>query len=351
MLAHVPRRFLFCSLIFLISLLANGQLHPWVVRLKAEAAKPAQLVIQTSSSAEVYLDDIFRGKASSEGRLVIDNPQPREHALRVSLAGKRESRQNVTIVAGQETRIEVLLESNAPPSPVETRRNSEDGLMYVWIPPGNSMMGCSPEDDACFDNEKPAHQVTITRGFWIGQTPVTVGAYKRFTQATKLQIPRAPSSNSSWIHEEMPIVMVSWENARDYCEWMGGRLPTEAEWEYAARGGSTEPLYGLIDEIAWYRQNSLDQTHDVAEKRANSFGLYDMLGNVLEWVNDWYEVNYYEKSPTQDPQGPSRGQCHVTRGGAGEFPPPYILVSRRRGDNSQDIGCVNVGFRCVGKDL
>jgi hypothetical protein len=84
--------------------------------MKPEAAKPAQLVIQTSPSAEVYLDDIFRGKASAEGRLVIDNPQPREHALRISLAGKKDSRQNGTIVAGQEARIEVLLESNAPPA-------------------------------------------------------------------------------------------------------------------------------------------------------------------------------------------------------------------------------------------
>jgi formylglycine-generating enzyme required for sulfatase activity len=212
-------------------------------------------------------------------------------------------------------------------------------------------MGCSPEDDACYDNEKPAHQVTITRGFWFGQAPVTVGAYKRFAQATELQIPRAPGSNSGWIHEEMPIVMVSWENARACCEWMGGRLPTEAEWEYAARANSTEPRYGPIDEIAWHRQNSGDQMHNVAEKRANGFGLCDMLGNVFEWVNDWYEENYYENSPAQDPKGPSGGQHPVMRGGTWEFDPPYIRVSRRRGDAPPAIWISNVGFRCVGEDL
>jgi formylglycine-generating enzyme required for sulfatase activity len=223
--------------------------------------------------------------------------------------------------------------------------------MYVWIPPGDFIMGCSPEDNACYDNEKPAHQVTISRGLWIGQTPVTVGAYKRFARATELQMLPAPIFNSGWIHEEMPIVNVSWENAQAYCEWMGGRLPTEAEWEYAARAGSSEPRYGPIDEIAWYRQNSGDHTHNVAEKRANSFGLYDMLGNVLEWVNDWYQANYYENSPAQDPQGPSGGQYRVMRGGAWQFVPPYIRVSRRRGDAGPATRIGNVGFRCGGEDL
>ena len=131
----------------------------------------------------------------------------------------------------------------------------------------------------------------------------------------------------------MPIVDVTWDDAQAYCSWAGGRLPTEAEWEYAARAGSTAARYGDLDEIAWYADNSgrqrLDSDriwnedranyakrlnengngmHEVGQKRANGFGLYDMLGNVWEWVNDWYDENYYQNSPSQDPAGPASGQ-------------------------------------------
>jgi len=178
----------------------------------------------------------------------------------------------------------------------------KDGLKYVWIPPGTFMMGCSPGDTKCGADEKPPHHVTITKGFWLGQTEVTVGAYKRFAAATGRQMPDTPGFNSRWTNENMPIVNVTWNDAHDYCAWAGGRLPTEAEWEFAARGGSTEARYGPIDDVAWYDGNSGGQTHDVAQKRPNNIGLYDMLGNVWEWVNDWYDQNYYQQ-PFARPAG------------------------------------------------
>ena len=259
-----------------------------------------------------------------------------------------------------------------PPGRGPVKQNSKDGLKYVWIPPGTFMMGCSPGDTEC-DFEKPSHQVTVTKGFWIAQTPTTVGAYKRFASATGQQMPSAPNFNFNWTNDNMPIVNVSWNDAQTYCQWAGGRLPSEAEWEYAARGGSTEARYGPLDEVAWYADNSgrqrLDSaeivksdsanyfkrlngngngTHDVAQKRANGFGLYDTLGNVWQWVNDWYDANYYQSSPSSDPPGPSSGQHRVVRGGAWYFGPRGVRVSARAGV-IPDVGVSYVGFRCVGE--
>jgi formylglycine-generating enzyme required for sulfatase activity len=228
------------------------------------------------------------------------------------------------------------------------RENPKDGLKYVWIPPGTFMMGCSPGDDQCVDNEKPSHQVTISKGFWIGQTEVTVGAYKRFAVATGRQMPPAPSFSFGWANDAMPIVNLTWNDARDYCAWAGGRLPTEAEWEYAARGGSTEARYGKLDEIAWYDKNSGGQTHEVGKKRANSFGLFDVLGNVLEWVNDWYDEKYYKSSPSKDPPGPWSGSLHVLRGGSWHSDPRVVRVSIRSALGPAHMYSY-VGFRCGGE--
>jgi len=146
----------------------------------------------------------------------------------------------------------------------------------------------------------------------------------------------------------MPIVDVSWDDAHAYCGWMGGRLPTEAEWEYAARAGSTEARYGPIDEIAWYSDNSGGQTHDVRQKRANDLGLYDMLGNVWQWVNDWYDEKYYQSSSSQDPPGPTSGQLRVLRGGSWLDDPRTVRVSGRNGLNPA-VRYLDLGFRFGGE--
>jgi len=227
------------------------------------------------------------------------------------------------------------------------RENSRDGQQYVWIPPGTFMMGWLPEYSSLWGRgEVPAHQVTITRGFWIGQTPVTVGAYMRFAGATGRQVPDAPAFNAGWANGNMPIVNVTWDDAAAYCGWMGGRLPTEAEWEYAARGGSVESCYGHPDEIAWHRQNSGGRPHDVAQKLPNGFGLYDMLGNVWEWVNDWWHAAYYENSPSRDPSGPASGRARVLRGGSWREGPIRVSYRYRYHPASR---LDHVGFRCAGE--
>lgn len=161
-------------------------------------------------------------------------------------------------------------------------------------------------------------------------------------------MPGAPDFNTGWANENMPIVNVSWDDATAFCGWAGGRLPTEAEWEYAARAGSAEARYGPIDEVAWYSNNSGQEAHEVAQKRANRFGLYDMLGNVWQWVNDWYDQNYYQSSPSQDPTGAASGQSRVLRGGSWYFVPRLVRVSYRYWVDPGS-GLNYFGFRCAGE--
>jgi formylglycine-generating enzyme len=266
------------------------------------------------------------------------------------------------------------------PAPGTVLKSPKDGLNYVWIPAGTLMLGCSPGDSQCAAAERPSHQVTITKGFWLGQTEVTVAAYKRFVAATGKQMPTEPNNsgaplNAGWSNEAMPMVNVTWYEAQAYCGWAGGSLPTEAEWEYAARAGSTGARYGSLDEIAWYADNSGSQRldsaklgneeradylkrliengndmHDAGLKRPNGFGLYDMLGNVSEWVNDWYDENYYQNSPSQDPSGPAREQERVMRGGSWNDFPWVVRVSSRSGIFPAYLNN-NLGFRCGGKAL
>jgi formylglycine-generating enzyme required for sulfatase activity len=228
------------------------------------------------------------------------------------------------------------------PTPGSSRVNPKDGLTYVWIPPGSFMMGCSPSDSECFDQEKPSHQVSISKGFWLVQTDVTVKAFQEYSRLTGAQMRRGQKG------DQYPMVNANWQDAAGYCRWAGGRLPTEAEWEYAARGGSAEARYGPLDEIAWYANNSGNTWHEVAQKGANGFGLYDMLGNVWQWVNDWYDQAYYANSAPQDPPGPASGQFRVLRGGAWDGGPRGVRVSFRNRFLPGDF-VDNVGFRCVGE--
>jgi formylglycine-generating enzyme required for sulfatase activity len=341
-----------------VSLKGKKDFEQSITLASAEARKfearlidlPGSIRVQTLAGARVTLDDVSRGSTDASGQLTVDDVAPGAHELGVSAEGKKDFRQNITVVAGQESRIDAPLAEIEKPALAEmrVRENPKDGLKYVWIPPGTFLMGCSPGDSECYADEKPAHQVTITRGFWMGQTAVTVGAYKRFAAATGRQMPGAPDFNSGWANDAMPIVNVSWDDATAFCGWAGGRLPTGAEWECAARGGSTEGRYGPIDEIAWYENNSGKRAHEVAQKRANGFGLFDMLGNVLQWVNDWYDEKYYQSSPSQDPAGPASGQFRVLRGGFWLYSPRNVRVSFRSRYNPA-LRYDGIGFRCGGE--
>jgi len=235
----------------------------------------------------------------------------------------------------------------------------KDGLSYVWIVPGEFTMGALPGDHDAGPEEKPPHRVRITKGFWMGETLVTVGAYKRFVKAgLEIKMPDAPNSNRDWRNDDQPIVRVKWGEAKAYCAWAGGtsgRLPSEAQWEYAARAGKDGSKYPWGNEIA--RQNANYQgskwagTSPVRSYPPNAWGLYDMAGNVWEWMADWYDADYYATLPadkaSEDPQGPDhRTRDRVLRGGS-FVREPIDLRASGRGKRTPVAMDHSIGFRCV----
>ncbi|MFN0103949.1 MAG: bifunctional serine/threonine-protein kinase/formylglycine-generating enzyme family protein [Bryobacteraceae bacterium] len=226
---------------------------------------------------------------------------------------------------------------------LDVTTSRKDGLRYVHIPAGTFRMGCSSGDSECSNDEKPVHEVRIRKAFWMGQTEVTVEAYKRFAAATGKALP-----NLSFGGASLPMTEIDWNEAKGYCEWAGLRLPTEAEWEYAARGETTGARYAAPSDVAWYDANSGGKPNPVGKKTANQFKLYDMLGNVYEWTADWYKNTYASSGPVTDPTGPSTGEYRVLRGGSWDSNASVVRASYRYSipPTSRNIG---FGFRCTGE--
>jgi formylglycine-generating enzyme required for sulfatase activity len=241
-----------------------------------------------------------------------------------------------------------------PPAPAKspiaeskpTWVNPADGQTYVWILPGTFTMGCSAGDDQCGADEKPAHTVKIAAGFWLARTEVTIRAFRAHGsggQRSGGQLPERPGD------AQLPITEVTWEKAKKFCAAVGGRLPAESEWEYAARAGVTTQYYGELSEIAWYADNSGEVPHPVQTKAPNAFGLYDMLGNVGEWVLDRYYNRYYLDAPAVGPEidQPLTPNASATaRGGFFGGGSETVRVSRRVAI-PPDEPSQAVGFRCV----
>ena len=231
---------------------------------------------------------------------------------------------------------------------------AKDGLFYVRIEPGEFWMGATPGDTEAQADEKPRHRARITKGFWLSETPVTVAAYKGFARETGRPMPPAPGFNPEWSKVDHPMVRVNWDEAKAYCEWAGGRLPTETEWEYAARGGKDGLKYPWGNEIAPenanYSGSKWKGTSPVRSYPANAWGLYDMPGNVWEWVADWYGEDYYASlppdKPTGDPRGPKSGTMRVLRGGSFYFA-TRILRAADHLRVEADFRYDDIGFRCV----
>jgi len=222
------------------------------------------------------------------------------------------------------------------------RLKEEIDASFVAIPPGSFEIGCSDGDHDCYTDEKPRHTVRITKPFQMMKTDVTAAWFRDWATLNGYEQPQQPD----WSADNIPVVNVTWNDARAFCSAFGARLPTEAEWEYAARAWSNAARYGPLDDVAWYDANSGRQARPVAGKKPNTFGLYDMLGNVWEWCADWYGPKYYEEKVEGDPQGPSSGEHHVLRGGSWSDNADGVRASDR-GRYAPTGRYVNVGFRCT----
>ena len=232
-------------------------------------------------------------------------------------------------------------------TPIATQTRLGDGMVMVYVPEGSFLMGSADSDPDAYDSEFPQHQVTLD-AFWLDQTEVTNGQYERCVADGECRANY--DYGSDFTGENQPVVGVSWDDAADYCAWAGGQLPTEAQWEYAARGpesltypwGDSAPDLTLLN-YDW----NVGRTTDVGSYPAGAswVGVLDMAGNVYEWVADWYDADYYDSSPVANPAGPTSGETKVLRGGswradARSVRGAYRLVISASVQNY-------IGFRCL----
>ena len=236
-------------------------------------------------------------------------------------------------------------------------------MEMLLVPPGKFVMGKSPGDSEAVElemilaekhpelkySEGAAHEVTITKAFYLGRTEVTQEQWMKVMGENPSYFQEGSRENmitnyinegltkqeaqeravkeipGGWEQEKNPVEQVSWDDCQKFCAKTGMILPTEAQWEYACRAGVRKPRYGELDQIAWYTDNSDRSTHPVAKKAPNTLGFYDLIGNVWEWTNDWYAGDYYKSCAdgVVDPTGPAQSELggRVLRGGGGTAAP------------------------------
>jgi formylglycine-generating enzyme required for sulfatase activity len=225
-----------------------------------------------------------------------------------------------------------------------------EGSMAV-VPAGEFMMG-SPMGDS---DEQPAHKVYVD-AFSMDMYEVTVRQYAEFLQATGVNSPLDWQTMNQPAHQKRPVANVDWADAAAYCKWAGKRLPTEAEWEKAARGTDGRlypwgndpptPLHANFGKSGSNGHGTLAPVGTLEEGKG-PYGIYDLAGNAWEWVNDWYDHDYYKNSPSQNPTGPSRGGFKVLRGGSWNSNPRNLRSTDRYWDPPSFRSLYFPGFRCA----
>ena len=219
-------------------------------------------------------------------------------------------------------------------------RDNVANIEMLLVPAGTFMMGCSPGDAECNSDESPAHQVTLTNAFYMGKTEVTQAQWtEKMGSNPSYFVPANGYSSDT----NKPVENVSWNMIQGFNSTTGLRLPTEAEWEFACRARTTTARYGVLDDIAWYWNGSYN-THAVATKLPNALGLYDTLGNVFEWCQDWYGP--YAAGSVTNPTGPTAGPFRLLRGGGWDHGSNDCRASMRINYSPTcNVGCY--GFRAA----
>jgi formylglycine-generating enzyme required for sulfatase activity len=264
--------------------------------------------------AKVFVDGKEIGTAPATVSALIEGV----HTVKIK-ADQKEGMETVSIAEGQTAVVTIKLKNR--------------GL--VSIPGGWFVIGCSTGDSKCDSDEMPFKKIYVA-SFQMDAYEVTQSEYERV-------MGKNPSEFKGCAN--CPVENVSWNDSRSYCAKVGKRLPTEAEWEYAARGRTTGSLYSRLNQIAWYSNNSDKKTHPVGQKQPNVYGLYDMLGNVWEWCMDGFNKDWYSKMPERNPANSGNHPHRIVRGGGWNNNPASIRVSNRikfeptYWDN-------NMGFRC-----
>ena len=231
--------------------------------------------------------------------------------------------------------------------------NVADGVPMVLVPEGTFLMGSPPVEG---DPDEIPQRTLYLSSYYIDLYEVTQAKYMQFMKATRRPSPTIPvfaEDLSLIMKPDLPVVGVSWEDAKAYCAWLGKRLPTEAEWEKAARGdrGFKWPwgnIFGAFMVNAAGEEDGYKYTAPpgLFAKGRSSYGLYDAAGNVAEWVLDWYDQDYYQKGPFRDPKGPDTGKHRVYRGGSWNDPSGGVRTAKRYAAAPHQTSAV-IGFRCA----
>jgi formylglycine-generating enzyme required for sulfatase activity len=286
---------------------------------------------------------------------------PQERSDRIpSIVGKDGDRSPTIVARGDRWVAGVLLagaepigDGSDPQSGLPLRiRWVKDGSEMVLVSAGEFLMGSRKSDGWAQGDERPQHRVWLD-AYYLDVHPVTVRQYRLFCQGTGRTMPPAPS----WVWlDDHPVVRVSWDDVVGYCEWVGKRLPTEAEWEKAARGVDGR-IWPWGDEWNGRMAHCNFQHHcEWSGKTApvgshsggvSPYGCQDMVGNVWEWCADWYDGKYYGKSPRRNPRGPESGEWRVLRGGSWMLNTPHGLRAANRGGQVPSFRDFLRGFRCA----
>jgi formylglycine-generating enzyme required for sulfatase activity len=293
---------------------------------------------------EVWLGDQRVGETRTGRALVVNNVPEGTHRLRATKAGHKEWEREVRVGTNQRAEVLIDIEPLRPEPPPPPR--SEDAAEMVRVPAGEFWMG---SDDG-IDREKPRHRVYLD-AYAIDKYEMTNALYKRFMDATSRAAPLY-WNDAKWNGTTQPVVGVSWHDADAYCKWAGKRLPTEAEWEKAARGTDGRK-YPWGDQWDASRANSdeskLGKTVPVGSYPSgiSPYGAHDMAGNVWEWVVDWFDENYYKKTPERNPPGPPSGERRVLRGGSWNGTAIGLRAALRSFNSPDRPSYLFIGFRCA----